>query len=291
MIRTLRPSVLSLFLMLTVSLTSSAGVYQCKKGDVSAPCKFNAWGIGGDALYFSAGAPQMIADNANQSYNYAPSWGFRLSSSKYFDVGTDFTVNWIYLTVKQDFIENEGGNLTANGIDPNAQPFTQSSKLSWLMIELGQLLSVGERWNVRMHGGFQYISLQDKLNLTVGGFLFKNSQFESLVGGRIGTNITYHLISDVSFYTDGAFGVLYGSGRQISPPGGLFDSSASGFEPVNRVFNTTGLSVDYDMGLRFNYASTYGDMDCRIGWAAYAIIGGATSATWQGLIFGMKTVV
>lgn len=277
---------------LAASLSVSAGVYQCKKGDVSAPCEYKAWGIGGDALYMSRGTPGIAGNFGNQGYTFDPSWGLRLEASRYFGTGNDLTVNWVYLTVSQRFIDNGGGNLeNVNQANSAGAAFTQASNLNWINIELGQMLTVGEPWSIRVHGGLEVTRVADSMDaFDPGGAIAPKRDIISsnLVGVRLGGDIDYALLDTVRLYTDGALGLLYEASHRGGPIGGQNDNSG-GASPISLTSTALATSFDFDIGLKRARQTAYGDLVSRVGWAGYAIVTtNGNTVTWQGLEFGGK---
>lgn len=268
-------------LALVLSLSVSAGAYQCKKGEVSAPCDFNAWSVGGDALYVSRGITAIEEVN-NQGFLYDPNWGLRIAASRFFGTGNDFTVNWVYLTVSQDFIDNTGG---VSNIGTPGQVFNESSGLSWVNVELGQAINVGASWHMRVHGGLLIIHATDDTQLVVNQAILRDTEKANAMGVRVGTNINYNLLNSLDLYIDGAAAIGYSATRQAGPPNGVNNDLGQDIVKSGGV-----LAFDFGIGLNYTTPTTSGDVVSRIGWVDYAFSSLGAGQNWQGLIFGAKWV-
>lgn len=286
-----------LVLGLAASIGANAAMYQCKKGEVTIPCAATAWDLGGDALYMNFGETTFGNNaifTAPQSFNYSPSWGFRIEASRHFYTGNDFNANWTYIkSGNQNFVDN-ANQLYANAV--NNQPFTESTYLSMVNLELGQHIDVGDAWDVRVHGGMEITSFSGDVTTTLAGNLVRDTWKSNLVGARAGVNLAYKVWDALSFYTDGALGVLYQSSRLAGPVNGTISSTFfNGATASNMVFNGTAVSTDYSIGLKYAYPVQQGDLITRVGWTGYYFdpannTGFLQEQGVQGLFFGAKWI-
>lgn len=277
---------------LAASLSVSAGMYQCKKGDVSLPCKFDGWDFGGDALYLSSGSTNLATWISNTNpimFNYDANWGFRIEASRHFGTGNDFNINWAYIETGNQNFTDTSGTLYPSGVV--GQRFSQNGYLSMVNLELGQRVDFGEKWDMRFHAGMEITNLSDTMEATAGGAPARDVASAQLIGARAGIDVAYHVWDAFSFYTDGALGILYESTHLAGPANGSLATMAGNPQVTDMTMTGTATSVDFSIGLEYAYAVQQGDLTTRVGWTAYQFnTVGTLPATWQGLEFGAKWV-
>lgn len=269
------------------ALSANAGVYQCEKGDVSVPCESRAWDIGGEALYLINDSSIFSAvntiDGTINDHEADFGWGFRLEGSYHFSKGNDMTINWASYSSStrgiNDSGDDDGGNL--------GDLLRMESAFNIVNLEFAQHIRVREQLDVRVHAGFQYADIKEKIFVTAAEPLaLQDAEKLDGFGPRVGVSGDFEIANGFSVFAKSALALVR---FKVSTFGSGTDGTR--FTSGGRKNYATGLGTDVSLGLKYTRVMAQGDLSANVGWdnRNYGGIGGAiASIGWDGVSFGMK---
>lgn len=251
-------------LVLGVSGAASAAMYApapapaCSAGNVTVPCEKMAWDLGIHALYL------RTSDNVGSTgqYNGDSDWGFRLEGSYHFGTGNDVTIEWTW------FDNDFGTNGTAG---------YRNAKYNVVNVEMGQHVDMGEMFDMRFHGGFQYANFQQQ-RFDTAAATYDNKG----IGPRFGFDSSY----------DFGNGFMLTGGSDMA----LLAAKSSVSTAANANDDTVLTNLGANIGVAYMHAMAQGDLTLDLGYQVNYVFSSRTVAnvsrdiSYDGLYFGAKWV-
>lgn len=226
------------------------------------------WSVGAQALYlqpaytgsFSALPNTIVATDTYVKNYIAPNWGwgFLLEAAYSFHPDHQLLLSWYHYDHTTDF----GYKFLSNA---NHDVYTITPKWDAVNLELGKNVNLGEKSRVSLLGGLQYAHIGSSFfdsGTTLTGIPGSESinAWYNGVGPRIGANLFYDVMHDLSVYAKGATTMLVGNGSFIQAD--AFDTSTNSSGTKSLIIP----EVELKLGAVYSHAIAQGNVSLNAGY-------------------------
>ena len=244
----------------------------CSLGNVTVPCQQRGWDVGAKALYLQPSLgplnfPVWQLVNGVEEFRNDGSpwnWGFMVEGSYHFATGTDLNLNW-YHTNGSHSIIIDGAFSSATAAYSGVGPDNTTTKSTWdaVNLELGQRVNYTQAFNVRYHGGVEFVRVDYKrtaVNFPPAPLLTSAARTITYngFGPRTGVDASYTLVNGLSLNANTAVGLYAGSSKFHSV------ASATGGRAGSSMIIAPELEAK--LGATYTCAFAQGDISLDAGW-------------------------